>query len=125
MGWCESIVFTACEGSIDWSLLSTFMKSKLPRFIKQIDRLGWIDRQTGKFISALEVNNAMTTIKKFKVKEPKSFFCPNCKELLLKEYPWSPYNIPDAIPICGRCLNKGIKPLRLQLEATAKRSKKR
>ena len=44
-------------------------------------------------------------------KEVVRIFCPNkdCKELMVKVYPWASLNIVGKINPCNKCLNKQLK----------------
>ena len=43
--------------------------------------------------------------KKFQPKPVRKIYCPTCKEIMLKIYPWCDLEISEKVRICKKCLN--------------------
>lgn len=45
-------------------------------------------------------------MKKNQPSKVKKYFCPRCKELMCKIYPWASLDVAGEVTPCKKCLNK-------------------
>lgn len=45
----------------------------------------------------------------------KRYFCPKCKELMCKIYPWSSLQVNGGLDPCFKCLNDSLKNSSLKI----------